>query len=142
MSDGVVVGGQGAGLSQVERVVDTFIAPSKTFTDILRSTSWWLPFLLLVVVSLGATRLWSISRSDSSSVAENQIHQNPKAGRECNGFKTEAQKAAQMHGDGRSVIAHFEAMLSFCFHPDPLWRFGAGLLHGQLQLWARRANDV
>ena len=55
MSDGVVVGGQGAGLSQVERVVDTFIAPSKTFTDILRSTSWWLPFLLLVVVSLGAT---------------------------------------------------------------------------------------
>ena len=36
------------GLSQVERVVDTFVAPSKTFTDILRSTSWWLPFLLLV----------------------------------------------------------------------------------------------
>ncbi len=43
------------GLSQVERVVDTFIAPSKTFTDILRSTSWWLPFLLAVVVSIGVT---------------------------------------------------------------------------------------
>jgi len=40
---------ESAGLSQVERVVDTFIAPGKTFTDILRSTSWWLPFLLAMV---------------------------------------------------------------------------------------------
>jgi hypothetical protein len=40
-------------LSQVERVLDTFIAPSKTFSDILRSTSWWLPWLLGVLVTLG-----------------------------------------------------------------------------------------
>lgn len=39
-------------LSQVQRVVDAFIAPSKTFTDILRSASWWLPFLIGVVVTL------------------------------------------------------------------------------------------
>jgi hypothetical protein len=39
-------------LRQVERVVDTFIAPSKTFTDILRSSAWWLPWLLSVVVTL------------------------------------------------------------------------------------------
>ena len=38
-------------LSQVERVADTFLAPSKTFTDILRSTSWWLPFVIFMVVS-------------------------------------------------------------------------------------------
>jgi hypothetical protein len=38
------------GLSQGERVIDTFIAPSKTFTDILRNQSWWLPFLIMVVV--------------------------------------------------------------------------------------------
>jgi hypothetical protein len=40
-------------LSQVERVVDTYIAPSKTFTDILRDASWWLPWLLSVLVTLG-----------------------------------------------------------------------------------------
>jgi hypothetical protein len=40
-------------LSQVERVVDTFVAPSKTFTDILRNQSWWLPFLLIVVIGYG-----------------------------------------------------------------------------------------
>ncbi len=38
-------------LSQVARVVDTFVAPSQTFTDILRSASWWLPCVLLVIVS-------------------------------------------------------------------------------------------
>ena len=37
----------------MERVIDTFIAPSKTFNDILRSASWWLPWLLSVLVTLG-----------------------------------------------------------------------------------------
>ena len=40
-------------LSQVERVIDIFVAPSKTFHDILRSSSWWLPWLLGVLVTLG-----------------------------------------------------------------------------------------
>jgi hypothetical protein len=43
MTDGAVaLDGQAKepGLSQVERVVDTFIAPTKTFTDILRNTTW------------------------------------------------------------------------------------------------------
>lgn len=44
---------EGKPLSQVERVVDTFVAPSKTFTDLLRSTNWLLPFLLFMVVSAG-----------------------------------------------------------------------------------------
>jgi hypothetical protein len=42
-----------APLSQVERIVDTFIAPSKTFNDILGDSSWWLPWLLGVVLTLG-----------------------------------------------------------------------------------------
>lgn len=41
-----------APLSQVERVMDTFVAPSKTFTDILRSSSWWMPWLIGVIVTL------------------------------------------------------------------------------------------
>jgi hypothetical protein len=41
-----------APLSQVQRVIDTFVAPAKTFHDILRDTTWWLPWLLGVVVTL------------------------------------------------------------------------------------------
>lgn len=39
------------GLSQAARIVNTFIAPSSSFTDIKRSASWWAPFLLMAVVS-------------------------------------------------------------------------------------------
>jgi hypothetical protein len=54
MSDIAAVEGQsaGPGLSQAERVVDTFVAPTKTFTDILRDSSWWLPFVLAAAVGL------------------------------------------------------------------------------------------
>jgi ABC-type multidrug transport system fused ATPase/permease subunit len=40
-----------APLSEGARIVNTFIAPSKTFTDLRRSASWWGPFLLLTIVS-------------------------------------------------------------------------------------------
>src|SRR5271168_2859547 len=40
-------------LSQVQRIVDIFIAPSKTFNDILRDSSWWLPWLLGVLLTMG-----------------------------------------------------------------------------------------
>ncbi len=44
--------GQPEALSPVGRVVNTFIAPSKTFADIRRSTSWWLPWVLVGVFSM------------------------------------------------------------------------------------------
>ena len=40
-------------LSQVERVVNTFIEPSRTFNDIKRNRSWWLPFVILAVLGYG-----------------------------------------------------------------------------------------
>ncbi len=43
---------QPAPLSQVGRVVNTFFAPSKTFADIRRSASWWLPWVLIGVFSM------------------------------------------------------------------------------------------
>jgi hypothetical protein len=53
MSDTVANAETSTPLSQVARVIDTFIAPSKTFNDILRDASWWLPWLLGVLVTLG-----------------------------------------------------------------------------------------
>lgn len=43
---------QGEGLSQIERVFDTYVSPTKTFQDIRRSASWWLPFVLGIIVGL------------------------------------------------------------------------------------------
>ena len=39
-------------LSQIERVIDTFVAPSKTFADINRSANFILPWLLMLIVSI------------------------------------------------------------------------------------------
>lgn len=69
---------EGAGLSQVERVVDTFVAPSKTFTDILRSTSWWLPFVLYLVVA--AIFAYSVDKKIGyDAVAEQAVQQSQMA---------------------------------------------------------------
>jgi hypothetical protein len=70
---------QGAGLSQWQRVVNVFTAPSKTFTDIRdHSRSWWLPFVIMVVFSylLFAAITMKIGWAQ---VAENTIHMSPKS---------------------------------------------------------------
>jgi hypothetical protein len=74
----MATGDEERGLNQVERVVDTFVAPSSTFTDILRSAAWWMPFLLILIVSTAST--YTIDRNVGySRVAENQVHASPKA---------------------------------------------------------------
>lgn len=96
MHEAQVVEANGRGLSEVERVVDTFVAPSKTFRDILRSTSWWLPFILLVLVTLGTTVV--VDRQVGfERVAENQVHQSPKQEEQMSALTPE-QKAARMQG--------------------------------------------
>jgi len=42
----------GSGLSEPQRLVNTFFAPSKTFTDIRRNASWWVPLLLISIFSI------------------------------------------------------------------------------------------
>lgn len=39
-------------LSEPARIIDTFIAPTKTFTDLRRNSSWWGPWLVITVFSL------------------------------------------------------------------------------------------
>ena len=64
------------GLSQVERVVNVFVAPAKTFRDILRSSSWWLPFLLMLVSSI-ATAFVVQRQVGFEQAYENQVRMSP-----------------------------------------------------------------
>ena len=43
---------QSAPLSEGARIANTFVAPSKTFTDLRRSASWWGPWLLISIFSM------------------------------------------------------------------------------------------
>ena len=40
------------GLSEPARIINTFIAPGKTFEDIKRKSSWWVPFVLSSVFAI------------------------------------------------------------------------------------------
>jgi hypothetical protein len=43
---------EAAPLSEGARIVDIFIAPSKTFTDFRRNANWWAPWLLISIFSI------------------------------------------------------------------------------------------
>ena len=75
MADEVLV--EGKGLSQGERIVDTFLAPTKTFTDMLHNTSWWVPFAIGTVASY-VLAFGIQSKVGWSQLVDNVIQASPK----------------------------------------------------------------
>ncbi len=67
----------GEGLSQSSRLINTFVAPSKTFADINRSTSWWVPWLLMSVISL-AFVIVAGQKVGFEKITNTQMQSNPK----------------------------------------------------------------
>jgi len=64
-------------LSEVARIVNAFIAPSKTFTDLRHNAAWWAPFLLMVVVS-SAMVYTAGQKIGFRKIMENQMQAQPK----------------------------------------------------------------
>jgi Yip1-like protein len=66
-------------LSQIQRVINIFSAPSKTFIDIRdHSRSWWMPFLIMVVVGYIFFAVVN-TKIGMQQVVDNQNHLSPKA---------------------------------------------------------------
>ena len=67
------------GLSQWQRVSNTFTAPSKTFEDITHGNrSWWMPLIIMAIV--GYILFAAIyTRIGMQQVVDNQIRMDPKA---------------------------------------------------------------
>lgn len=84
-----------APLSQTARITNTFIAPSKTFTDLRRSASWWVPWLLMAIV--GLFFVYAMDRQVTfEQIARNEVARNPKAVEQMDKLTAE-QRATQMH---------------------------------------------
>ena len=67
------------GLSQWQRVSNTFTAPSKTFEDIKRGNkSWWLPLLIIALVGYILFAAVTL-KIGMQTVVDNQIRLDPKA---------------------------------------------------------------
>jgi Yip1 domain len=97
-----------APLSEGQRVVDTFVAPSKTFTDLLRSSAWWGPLVILIVVSI-AFSFTVQTKVGWERVAENNIHQNPKQ------EERFAQTPPDQLATAKAIAAKVTAIIAYCF---------------------------
>jgi hypothetical protein len=96
------------GLTQVERVVDAYVAPTKTFADIRRDTSWWLPFLLSIVI--GLTFAYAVDRQIGfDQVAQANINRNAQA-QEKMSTLTDAQRQQSIH-----IIAVSTRIISYAY---------------------------
>jgi hypothetical protein len=75
----VSVAQEGAGLTQWQRVADTFVAPSKTFEDIKRGNkSWWLP----LIIGAFFTYIFFFAfmqKIGVQQVIDNQVRMDPKS---------------------------------------------------------------
>ncbi|HWX92222.1 MAG TPA: YIP1 family protein [Terriglobales bacterium] len=88
-------------LSEPARIIDTFIAPSKTFTDIRRSAAWWGPFLITVILSL--VFVYAVdTKIGFRKVTENQIERSPRA----------SQRMDQMPRDARNNALATQAKIT------------------------------
>jgi hypothetical protein len=65
-------------LSEPQRIINTYVAPTKTFNDVRRNASWWAPWLLMAVVGWGMTFMVA-QKVGFEQVAENQLRLQPKA---------------------------------------------------------------
>lgn len=64
-------------LSEPQRLINTFVAPSKTFADLTRKPSWWAPWLISAVLSLAFAYTLQ-QKVGFDQVAENAINASPK----------------------------------------------------------------
>ena len=64
-------------LSEPQRIINTYIAPTKTFTDIRRNASWWAPWILGAII--GYLLVFAVSSKVGwEQVTENQIKTRPR----------------------------------------------------------------
>jgi hypothetical protein len=65
-------------LSEGARIINTFIAPSKTFTDLRRNAAWWAPWLLISIFSI-AFMLTISKQIGFEQITRNQIAHSARA---------------------------------------------------------------
>lgn len=81
-------------LSEVERVVDTFVAPTKTFTDLRRSSNWIVPWLLMAIFGIALVFVVD-NKLGMEKVVENGLALAPKQAAQLDKLSPDA-RAAQI----------------------------------------------
>ncbi len=67
-----------AKMSEGARIINTYIAPSKTFTDLRRSAAWWGPWILISIFSI-AFMMTIGKQVGFEQISKNQIEHSKRA---------------------------------------------------------------
>ncbi len=104
-----------APLSEGARMVNTFIAPSKTFTDLRRNASWWAPFLLMVVISTAF--VYTVGQKIGfRKVTETQIQMSPKQAAQLDNLPADQrEQQIQTRATGTKVISYIVPLFLLLF---------------------------
>lgn len=81
-------------LSEVGRVLDTFVAPTRTFTDLRRKANWIVPWLLMSIASLALVVVVD-KKLGMEKAVENQLALSPKQAAQLDNLPPE-QRAARL----------------------------------------------
>ncbi len=119
---------QPAPLSQGARIIDTYIAPSKTFADLRRSAQWWLPFLLITIMGWALVYV-AEQKIGLQKIVENGLQARPKA-EAAYEKATPEQRATQIKVSGVIYYVAIPVFLLF------LWAIMSGLQFGTLKVVA------
>jgi hypothetical protein len=119
---------QPAALSQGARIVDTFIAPRKTFTDLRRSAQWWLPFLLMTCAFWGLVYV-SEQKIGVQKMVENDMHARPKA-------EAQFEKATPEQREQQVKITGVAYYIAYPVILVLIWLIMAGLQFGTFKVAA------
>jgi len=95
-------------LSEMERIADTFIAPSKTFTDLRRSANWLVPWLLLAIASVALVVVVD-QKLGMEKVVENQLAMQPKQAAQLDKLSPE-DRAARMQ-----TVVKFNRVIAYAY---------------------------
>ena len=80
-------------LSEPARLVDTFVAPIKTFADVKRVSRWWSPFILLTIASY-ALIVVAGQKVGWEQITENGLRMQPKQAARLESLPAEQRPAA------------------------------------------------
>ncbi len=121
-----------APLSESARIVNTFIAPTKTFEDLRQNSSWWAPWLLISICALAF--VYSIQvKVGFEQVVRNEIGKNPKSQSQLERVPPQ-QRAERLKGITNftkevSYASPFTGLIAFAIMAGVLmasFNFGAG----------------
>lgn len=97
-----------APLSEGERILDTFVAPTRTFLDLRRSSFWLIPAILLVLSTLAVVYTAQV-KIGFAKIVDTQMQLQPKAAERLDKLSPE-DRAKQME-----TIISANRVISYCF---------------------------